>query len=330
MQNHFKTVPVIDVGALAAPDSTAYDQLCCDLGRAYSTIGFGYVQNHGISNELIAGMIEAARDFHALPIAEKMKIELNRNHRGFIPMDSATDVRSEIEAAQRPNQSESFIMMREADPQDPDVLAGVFLAGSNQWPTHMPGFRTLVMKYHRALSRVARQLLQALFRAIGTDFIELKSHFDCPTTFLRLLHYPKRKTDTPLNYYGSAPHVDFGCITLLTQDQGGLQVQGPAGDWLHVPPVPNTFVMNVGTMLSRWSNGVLRSTAHRVINESGRSRFSVAFFYDPHMNTEIAPLKSCVSKDHPLCFEPVVYRDFVRDQLQATYIHHQLHDGQDT
>ena len=87
MQNHFKTVPVIDVGALAAPDSTAYDQLCCDLGRVYSTIGFGYVQNHGISNELIAGMIEAARDFHALPIAEKMKIELNRNHRGFIPMD---------------------------------------------------------------------------------------------------------------------------------------------------------------------------------------------------------------------------------------------------
>ena len=58
MQNHFKTVPVIDVGALATPDSTAYDQLCCDLGRAYSTIGFGYVQNHGISNELIAGMIE--------------------------------------------------------------------------------------------------------------------------------------------------------------------------------------------------------------------------------------------------------------------------------
>ena len=109
-----------------------------------------------------------------------------------------------------------------------------------------------------------------------------------------------------------------------------MQVQGPAGDWLHVPPVPNTFVMNVGTMLSRWSNGVLRSTAHRVINESGRSRFSVAFFYDPHMNTEVAPLKSCVSKDHPLCFEPVVYRDFVHDQLQATYIHHQLHDGQDT
>ena len=91
MQNHCKTVPVIDVGALAAPDSTAYDQLCCDLGHAYSTMGFGYIQNHGISNELIAGMIEAATDFHALPMAEKMKIELNQNHRGYIPMYSAKD-----------------------------------------------------------------------------------------------------------------------------------------------------------------------------------------------------------------------------------------------
>ena len=85
------------------------------------------------------------------------------------------------------------------------------------------------MKYHCALSSVARQLLQAFFRVIGTDFIELKAHFDRPTTFLRLLHYPKRKTDTPLNYYGSAPHVDFGCITLLMQDQRGLQVKGPYG-----------------------------------------------------------------------------------------------------
>ena len=99
MSDHCKTVPVIDVGALAAPDSTAYDQLCYDLGRAYSTMGFGYIQNHGISNELIAGMIEAATDFHALPMAEKMKIELNQNHRGFIPMHSAKDVRSQIEVA---------------------------------------------------------------------------------------------------------------------------------------------------------------------------------------------------------------------------------------
>ena len=112
-----------------------------------------------------------------------MKIELNQNHRGFIPMHSATDVRSEIEAAQRPNQSESFIMMREADPQDPDVLAGVFLAGPNQWPTHMPGFRTLVMKYHRALSRVAHQLLRALFRAIGTDSVSY-THLTLPTSDL--------------------------------------------------------------------------------------------------------------------------------------------------
>jgi isopenicillin N synthase-like dioxygenase len=290
-------------------------------------MGFAYIQNHSISNELIEGAIEASRIFHALPMAEKMNIELNQNHRGFIPMHSATDVRSEIQVAHRPNQSESFIIMREAGPEDPDVLADVFLAGPNQWPTDVPGFREHLMEYHCALSGVARRLLKALFNAIGTDFFELKTHFNCPTTFLRLLHYPERQPDSPGDYYGSSPHVDFGCLTLLAQDQLGLQVQGPMGDWLDMPPVPDTLVMNVGTMLSRWSNGILRSTAHRVINESGRSRFSVAFFYDPHMNTEIAPLDSCVTKDNPSCYEPLVYRDFVRDQLQATYIHHQSQEN---
>lgn len=75
-------------------------------------------------------------------------------------------------------------------------------------------------------------------------------------------------------------------------------------------------------MLHRWSNGRLRSTPHRVINRSGRDRYSVAHFFDPHMATVVAPLPSCVDAAHPAGFEPVEFGAFVRAQLEASYRHH--------
>ena len=317
------TVPIIDVAALVAPESDSYDQMCQELEDVYSTIGFGYIRNHGISRRLIEGIFEASRMFHAMPREKKLKIELDYNHRGFIPIHSATEVNSEIEEAEYSNHSESFMMMREAGPEDPDVLAGTFLAGANQWPDDLPGFREQVTAYHDALTSFTHKLLEAVIRSVGADFFQLEPYFDPPTTFLRLLYYPELSPEAPENLYGSAPHVDFGCLTLLAQDDaGGLQVQGLEGDWLDVPPIQDTFVMNVGTMLNRWSNGHFRSTPHRVINGSSGSRYSVPFFYDPHVDTQVAPLKCCTSKGSSIRFSPIAYGDFVRQQLVATYPYH--------
>ena len=105
MSVNCKTVPVFDVGALAAPGSAAYRQLCEELEQAYSTLGFSYICNHGISRRLLAEIFDASAAFHALPAKKKSKIELDRNHRGFIPIYSATDVNSEIEGARRSNHS---------------------------------------------------------------------------------------------------------------------------------------------------------------------------------------------------------------------------------
>ena len=324
MSVNCRTVPVIDVSALVAPQSDAYGQLCEQLEQVYSTVGFSYIRNHGIPRGLVMGIFDANRAFHAMPREKKMKIELDSNHRGYIPLCSATDVSSEIEEASQANYSESFIMMREAGPEDPDVLAGAFLAGANQWPAALPGFREQVTEYHEALARLARHLLKAMIRSIDTDFSELESYFDRPTTFLRLSCYPELPPDAPENLYGSAPHVDFECLTLLAQDDvAGLQVRGPGGNWLDAPPIRNTFVMNVGTMLNRWSNGHLRSTPHRVMSRPNRARYSVPFFYGPHVDTQVTPLASCVSKENPTRFESIVYGEFVRQQLVATYTHHQ-------
>ncbi len=108
-----------------------------------------------------------------------------------------------------------------------------------------------------------------------------------PTLGLRLLHYPPQADEADL--YGSAPHTDYGFITMLAQDAvGGLEVRNGRGAWVPAPPIPGTFVMNVGDILTRWSNGRLPSVPHRARNVVRPSRYSMPFFFDAAMDTVIA------------------------------------------
>jgi isopenicillin N synthase-like dioxygenase len=133
------------------------------------------------------------------------------------------------------------------------------------------------------------------------------------------LHYPSLPSDSPADLYGSAPHTDFGCLTFLAQDNiGGLQVQAPDGQWLNVPNLENSFVVNVGDMLHRMTNGLLRSTPHRVVNRSGSERYSCVFFYDPNVSLNVEPLKGTGKPN----FKSLNFGDFLRKELVASYEKH--------
>ena len=159
---------------------------------------------------------------------------------------------------------------------------------------------------------------------LALDAIEVADHsvlqaFVEPTIWLRLLKYPPQRPQSPDDLYGSAPHKDFGCLTLLAQDEvGGLQVQTPSGDWVDAPPMEGAFVVNVGDMLHRMSNGRLLSTPHRVINKAGRERYSVPFFYDPHVALDIAPLPGTGDPK----FGPINFGEFLRRELEIAYDAH--------
>jgi isopenicillin N synthase-like dioxygenase len=310
------TIPVVDLTLLEGER----DRLLDELVAAYRDVGFAYLVGHGIPDELVGRVFAASAAFHALPLEQKMSIELDERHRGFIPIAVSTDRTSSVAEVTTPNQSESFMMMREDPPDGPEVAAGTYLAGPNQWPD-LPGFRDAVEAYHEAMSALGHRVVGLFAAALGDADGVLREAFATPTTWLRLLHYPPVSGGDDV--YGSAPHRDFGCITILAQDDvGGLAVRHPSGSWIDVAPRPGAFVMNVGDMLHRWSNGVLRSTPHRVVNRSGRERYSVPFFFDPHMSAVVAPLPGCVGDDHPPSFAPIEFGSFVRDQLEATYEHH--------
>ena len=312
-------VPVIDISGLRGAGRS---EIVGALARAHRTVGFSQILGHGIPGEALDALFDASRTFEALPLKERRQLALDHLHRGFIEIDTSVDRHSSIETATRPNQSESFMVMREAGPDDPEVVAGTLLAGPNQWPD-LPGFRAAVEHYQRCVEAVATDVLAALAEGLGDDGA-LLSAFDRPTTWLRLLHYPPVAPNAPGDLYGSAPHVDYGGVTLLTHDgTPGLEVLID-GRWTAVEPVEGAIVVNCGQMLERASNGRLLPTAHRVHNRGGTERWSAAFFLDPHVDTVIAPVPCCVDETDPPRFEPVVFGDVVRAELGASF---ELHAG---
>ncbi len=309
----FTEIPVLDISPLIEGEDTT--GLARDFAKAYGETGFGYIIGHGIDPALRAAVFDASRRFHALPEVTKQAIALDRNHRGYIAINTSTDVTTDLAEVTKPNQSASFMMMREDAQADP----AIYLSGPNQWP-ELEGFRETCEAYVGAMQDLGRKLMQLAMQALGINDHAILKAFDTPTIWLRLLHYPPQPPMAPEDLYGSAPHKDFGCLTLLAQDDvGGLQVQTPKGDWVDAPPMEDAFVVNVGDMLHRMSNGRLLSTPHRVINASGRERYSVPFFFDPNVATTIASLPGTGEPR----FEPMNFGEFLRGELEASYDAHQ-------
>ncbi len=308
-------IPIIDIGAIFSND-TALKSIASKIASAYSHYGFALLVNHSIPEKITQNLFAASHAFHALPLEEKMKIKINAFMRGFIPNNFSTLRTSTLADVKKPNQSESFLIIGERTADDPDVIAQTpVVGGFNQWPT-LPGFKEIVLAYYDAAFKLCQRLIQAIALALGEPINTLDPLFIKPTTILRLIFYPPVPKQAPEDLYSLAPHTDYGFLTILTQDDvGGLQVKTTDDQWLDVPYIPNSLIMNAGDMLHRLSNGKFLSTPHRVINRSGKQRFSCPFFFDPYFHQTIAPLRSFDSPQ----FAPVVYGEYLLDKLQKNY-----------
>lgn len=307
MVGTFAAIPLVDIGDLDQ-DRPA---LAETFRAVLRDVGFAYIAGHGVPQSLIKDQRNEARRFFDLPAEAKNANAINEWHRGYMAPNSSTIVTSSVAKVIKPNQSESFLALHEVSPDDPAY--GTPLQGPNQWPAGLPSFRHAATAYASAMEGLARRLMPVMALALGLDENYFTPFFERPTTFLRLLHYPPQPIEEGL--FGSAPHTDYGFITLLAQDDvGGLEVRNKAGEWIAAPPVENTFVMNVGDILARWSGGLFASTPHRVINTSGRERYSQPFFFDPAMDAVIEP-----AVDNGVPFAPVRYGDYLMERIDKNY-----------
>jgi isopenicillin N synthase-like dioxygenase len=286
------------------------------LGRALGKIGFAYIGGHGVPQDVIDGAFTASRAFHASPDELKRALAINEYHRGFMWLASSTVVTSSVARVTRPNLSESLMVMHEAAAGE----IGQPLQGPNRWPDWLPGFRAAIDAYRIELERVSRAVIRLIAVALDLPADALDRHFARPTTFLRLLRYPPHPAEAGDDQFGSAPHTDYGIITLLAQDDsGGLQVRRRDGGWIDAAPLPGTFVLNVADMLARWTNDRFVSTPHRVVNRSGGDRYSLPFFFDTDMDAVIECLPTCTGPGNLPRYEPVRYGDYLMDRLNRNY-----------
>ena len=314
-----KSIPLVDLAGNVDPTRPVARETARALHDALSSIGFAYIAGHNVSVAKRDAAFAASRAFHASSLERKQSLAINAAHRGYMGMATSTIVTSSVAKVTRPNMSESLMVMHELPPDDPGLLAGKPMQGPNQWPDWLPDVKPRIQAYIAEVDALSRYVVQLIAISLDLPAHALDHHFAHPTTFLRMLHYPPQPADER-EQIGSAPHTDYGIITLLAQDDsGGLQVRPRGGDWIDAPPIPNTYVLNVADMLARWTNDRFVSTPHRVINRSGGDRYSLPYFFDPAMDALIECLPTCTDATHPPLYPPVRYGDYLMERLNRNY-----------
>jgi isopenicillin N synthase-like dioxygenase len=310
-------IPVIDLSGLRERRPSDLTRIAREIRFAGTEVGFLYIAGHGVPQATVDACFAASARFMALPIEAKRKIAVNRFHRGYIGVKTSTIVTSTVARVTKPNVSESFMKMHDVSPHDPEF--GQPLQGPNQWPEHLPGFREAVEAYDAALRGLANALLPAMALALHLPADWFAQAYRRPTTFLRLMHYPPQP-QAPEDQFGSAPHTDYGVLTILVQDGvGGLEIKRKDGSWMPAPSIPGTFIVNIGDILARWTNDLFISTPHRVVSPSNRERYSIPFFFDPAMDTMIEPLATCCGPERPARYPPVRFGDYLLHRLDTNY-----------
>lgn len=281
-------VPVIDLGLPAPPGSPRRDAVAAAIRRACGSSGFFVIVGHAVPAATVSDLYGAARQLFNLPETAKHAIALDpadplqRGWERYLSMEKfcATALGEDAGA--------------------PEDRYG--LRAPNRWPA-LAGFREVFLAYYAAMERLALELMRLLARALGLD----EQWFDDK--------FAGHMSPCALNYYvpdlpapGSLrnqPHTDFGTLTILYQDDapGGLQVRRGDGDWLDVPAISGSFVVNLGHLMSIWTNDLLASTVHRVVNpppeQAHRDRISIPFFHQPAPDAVIECIPTCTDAHRP-------------------------------
>jgi isopenicillin N synthase-like dioxygenase len=278
-----RELPELDISAfMAAPRGAAGAAFVARLREACHGPGFCYLAGHGVPADLDARMLSAARDFFALPEADRRALAIARSphFRGY------TVLGGEITKGKRDWREQLDVGPEEdAQPLAADDPAWQRLRGPNQWPARLPGMRAVVLDWMRAMDAVGLAVLRALALGLGQPL----EHFDSAVLprgdpHLKIIRYPAHGAGAA-DDQGVGMHHDSGLVSFVLQDDvGGLQVQ--IGDALvEAVPRAGTYVMNLGEMLQAATSGYLRATKHRVASPPpGKERISIAYFFHPRLD----------------------------------------------
>lgn len=318
-------VPVVDVEPFFdSPASAAESDVVNQVRRACEAIGFLAIRGHGVDATTISEMCDVTRQYFELPLGEKLAHDGDAT--GYRPAESGSLARTlgrdapgdlcetfrytpnTTRAAENSAQfSEDSI--RDAFPPEPVHMAATW----GRW------FATM--------EHLAARMMTIFARALDLPDDWFTAYFERHSSALIANYYPPFQSPRKEGQLRRGAHTDFGVLTILyqTADDGGLEVRRPGSEeWLHVPFSPDTFVLNLGDMMERWTNGRWTSTLHRVVNPGSGStmteaRISLPFFYRPDPSARIEVIDTCHGPDQPARYQPVNAGEWMAAKQQQIY-----------
>jgi isopenicillin N synthase-like dioxygenase len=276
-------IPILDLGPFLRGEAGALDATAARLRHINETIGFLFIVNHGVERSLVDATFAQTARFHAQPLAQKMAVSITPVLQGYMGLRGSTIRTSTLNRNNKPNENEAFFIKRD----------GADIGPNQSWPQDLPGFKDMVLAYYDAVDDLSQKLLPLYARALDLPADYFSKRCGAPLSGLRLTHYPP-VADNAENQFGIAPHSDSSFITLLAQNKvPGLQIMTTSGDWIDAPVVEDSFVVNTGDILHRWTNGRFLSTPHRAFNTSKQPRYAIPFFFHPNPETLIDIVPGC-------------------------------------
>jgi isopenicillin N synthase-like dioxygenase len=314
-------VPVIDLGP-SYLNSIGKHQIADEIRQACLSSGFFYITSHSISAPACDGVLQQAEHFfkHSSP-ADKRRIHIEHSPHGYgwEPSES-TSIAGDVETKEAFN----WCYSDDLDPTGGDgqyvQLDGTRTKDLNQWPSEdsVPGFYDAVKTYYGEALLLARHLcrLFALSLALPEDYFDSKTTH--PSANSRMMFYPAGNPTT--DDVGLGAHTDYQCFTiLLCSSAPGLEIMSPSGDWVQAPVVPGGLVVNIGDMMMRWTNGLYKSTMHRVINRTGEERYSVPLFFGIN-NDELVEVRSTIVMIRLIMLTRATDIGHLRDRRESSHV----------
>jgi isopenicillin N synthase-like dioxygenase len=308
-----RNIPVVDLEHFIQGEPAVRADFIAELGRAFKEVGFVGVVNHGVSAQLVDDFYTAAKRFFGLTVDVKRKYEVAglAGQRGYTSFGTEHAKQSEVA-----DLKEFFQIGQTVAPDHPL---------KKQYPdnvkvTEEADFFRLGNELYQAFEKSGGALLEAIaiYLDLGEDYFT--KNIEQGNSILRAIHYPPISKE-PESAIRAEQHEDINLITLLVgASAGGLQVQDMEDKWLPVLPDEGEIVVNVGDMLQRLTNNLLKSTTHRVVNPPREQwhmpRLSIPFFLHPKSDMDLTCLDKCVTEENPLAYESITAGEYLDERLR--------------
>ena len=316
------SIPVIDLSRFRDGNAAARRAVARETDRVCREIGFLSVTGHGVADAIIEDLYIRAKAIFHQSTAEKQRVgqpgpDIVRGYIGFA-RGALASTRGETTP---PDLKESYNIGPEA------AADGKPRGPANLWPAGDSGFRAAWLVYYAEMDRLSREMMHLFAAALDLDGDFFDRGFARHPSVLSAIYYPDQPIAPAAGQLRAGAHTDFGTLTILRPDNapGGLQVMTKSGEWMPARPAKDSFVINIGDMMARWTNDRWVSTLHRVVNPprdmvSGTERLSIGFFHQPDDDFIVECLPSCRDAAGAALYPPVAAGDYMTARFTSQIV----------